>query len=256
MSQAFLATNWISSSFRINMPPERGSASYHWDPIVVSARTDDRPQAVSLNSAANPSKRGAVARLVFGLDSFLRRRLGVIEYSSHPDCLFRIDLRRLNHALTLSDGTALLPGDEIVQLHFWNERVPQYDGAGANFEWARRFSRALTTSLQELATFLAVRNLQAVKGVRADAALGTTDHMDQVLRFCGHYGFKPVRDTAPATIWSPLHRVGENILISLLILAHNRRAFGLDCLRRSRADVFLTRAELDERFGRRESRMQ
>jgi hypothetical protein len=238
------------------MPPERGSASYHWDPIVVSARTDDRPQAVSLNSAANPSKRGAVARLVFGLDSFLRRRLGVIEYSSHPDCLFRIDLRRLNHAMTLSDGTTLLPGDEIVQLHFWNERVPQYDGAGANFEWARRFSRALTTSLQELATFLAVRNLQAVKGVRADAALGTTEHMDQVLRFCGHYGFKPVRDTAPATIWSPLHRVGENVLISLLILAHNRRAFGLDCMRRSRADVFLTRAELDERFGRRESRMQ
>jgi YkoP-like protein len=238
------------------MPPERGSARYYWDPSVVSARTDDRPQAAAVNSPANPSKRGAAARLVFGLDAFLRRRLGVIEYSSHPDCLFRIDLRRLNHRIELSDGTTLLPGDEIVQLHFWNERVPRYDGAGANFEWARRFSSNLITSLQELAAFLAARNLHSVKGVRADVALGTAEHMDQVLRFCGHYGFKPVRHAAPATIWSPLHRVGENVLIGMLILAHNRRAFGFDCLRRSRADVFLTRAELDKRFGRRERHRQ
>jgi hypothetical protein len=73
--------------------------------------------------------------------------------------------------------------------------------------------------------------------------------VDQVLRFCDHYGFKPVRKTVPVTVRSHLHRFGENILISLLILAHNRRAFRLDCLRRSRADVFLSRAKLDERFG-------
>jgi hypothetical protein len=36
----------------------------------------------------------------------------------------RIELRRLDHAITLSDGTELLPGEEIVQLHFWNESVP------------------------------------------------------------------------------------------------------------------------------------
>ena len=202
-----------------------------------------------MHSGGSPPHRGWLGRFVFGLDDWLCRRFGVIEFSTHPDCIFRIELRRLDHAITLSGGTALRPGDAIVQLHFWTERVPQYDGAGAGFEFARRFNRALVFSLRELATFLAVRDLTAVQGVRADVALGTAGHMDQVLRFCGHHGFQPIRHTAPATIWSPLHRLGENILISLLILAHNRRAFRLDCLRRSRADVFLTRAELDRRFA-------
>jgi hypothetical protein len=85
--------------------------------------------------------------------------------------------------------------------------------------------------------------------VRADAALGTSEHLDQVVRFCGHLGFKPLRKTMPQTARSHLHRFGENILIGLLILAHNPRAFRMDCLRRGRADVFLTRAALDQRFG-------
>lgn len=200
---------------------------------MISERTSPKP--------------GWLARLVFGLDAWLRRRMGVFEYSSDPDCIFRIELRRLNNAITHCDGTALLAGDEIIQLHFWSERIPQYDGAGATFQWARRFHRGLDFSLRE---FLSKRNLQAVQGVRAEVALGTAEHMDQVLRFCGHLGFRPVQETAPVKIRSRLHRFGENILISLLILAHNRRAFRMDCLRRSRADVFLTRATLDEHFGR------
>jgi hypothetical protein len=216
----------------------------------VFGQGHDQPKEVPAHSQRAPSKRSSLARLVFGLDGWLRRRAGVIEYSTDPNCVFRIEPRRLDHAITLSNGTTLLPGEEIVQLHFWTERIPQYDGAGATFEWARRFNQGFHSSLRELASFLSKGDLQAVKGVRASVALGTAEHIDQVLRFCSHYGFTPVRDTAPVTALSHLHRFGENILISLLILAHNRRAFRLDCLRRSRADVFLTRAELDERFGR------
>jgi hypothetical protein len=202
-----------------------------------------------VHSGSDPPQRNWLGRFVFGLDDWLCRRQGVMEFSAHPECIFRIEMRRLDHAIALFGGTALRPGDAIVQLHFWSERVPQYDGAGAGFEFARRFNRALVLSLRELAAFLAARDLTAVRGVRADVALGTAEHMDQVLRFCGHHGFQPIRETAPATAWSRLHRLGENILISLLILAHNRRAFRLDCLRRGRADVFLTRAELDRRFA-------
>jgi hypothetical protein len=217
--------------------------------VAVLGQNYNRLKGVPAHSEATSSKPGSLARLVFGLDAWLRRRAGVVEYSSHPECIFRIELRRLKHRLVLCDGTALLPGDEIVQLHFWNERVPRYDGAGATFQWARLFNRRFDVSLKELASFLSRSDLQAVRGVRADVALGTAEQMDQVLRFCGHYGFRPVRETAPHTVWPHLHRFGENILISLLILAHNRRAFRMDCLRRSRADVFLSRANLDERFG-------
>jgi hypothetical protein len=237
------------------MPAGTGGQGFDWDCVAVSGQVYDRPQEAPAHSAGRSSQRGWPARLVFALDALLRRRIGIIEYSADPDCVFRIELRQLKHAITLSDGTALLPGEEIVQLHLCTERLPRYDGAGATFDWARRFSRLFISSLQELASYLSRHDLRQVQGVRADAAFGTAEHMDQVLRFCGHYGFKPVRDNAPVTFGSHLHRLGENMLISLLILAHNRRAFRLDCLRRSRADVFLTRAELDERFGRRGSRL-
>ena len=132
----------------------------------MSAGSVDRPPTVSVHSGGSPPHRGWLGRFVFGLDDWLCRRFGVIEFSTHPDCIFRIELRRLDHAITLSGGTALRPGDAIVQLHFWTERVPQYDGAGAGFEFARRFNRALVFSLRELATFLAVRDLTAVQVAR------------------------------------------------------------------------------------------
>jgi hypothetical protein len=221
----------------------------NWDFVAVSGQSYDRPSRPLVHSDETSSQPGWLARLVFGLDARLRRHFGVIEYSSDPDCLFRIELRRLDHAITLCDGTVLPAGEEIVQLHFWNERVPHYDGAGATFRWARQFNRMFDLSFRQLSSFLSEHDLKAVRGVRADAALGTSEHMDQVLRFCDHYGFKPVKTSAPVTVGSHFHRFGENILIGLLILAHNRRAFRLDCLRRSRADVFLPRAKLDERFG-------
>jgi hypothetical protein len=241
-----------ASGFEVKSGSEcekEGVEERDWNFVAVSGQSYDRPSKTLVHSDEASSRTGWLARLVFELDARLRRRLGLIEYTSDPDCIFRIELRRLDHPITLSDGTELLPGEEIVQLHFWNERIPRYDGAGANFQWARQFSRLLGHSLRELSSFLSRHDLKAVRGVRADVALGTSEHMDQVLRFCDHFGFRPLRNTMPVTARSLLHRFGENILIGLLILAHNRRAFRLDCLRRSRADVFLPRAKLDERFG-------
>jgi hypothetical protein len=220
----------------------------------VCEHTDDRRVKSPVHRDAVSSQPGWPAQLVFALDARLRKRLGVIEYTADPECIFRIHLRRVQHATMLADGATLLPGDEIVQLHFWNERIPHYEGAGATFRWARQFNRMLALSLRELSSFLSRDDFKAVRGVRADVAMGTAEHMDQVLRFCDHFGFIPVEETVPDTVRSHLHRFGENILIGLIILAHNRRAFRMDCLRRSRADVFLPRATLDDRFGRERAR--
>jgi len=230
--------------------PAGGRGGPDRDFVAVSGQSYDRRVKVPVQSDETASPPGWPAQLVFGLDARLRRRLGVIEYTANPDCIFRIDRRRVAHATKLADGATLEAGEEIVQLHFWNERVPHYDGAGATFQWARQFNRVLALSLRELSSFLSRDDFKTVRGVRADVALGTAEHMDQVRRFCGHFGFIPVQKTTPDTIGTHLHRFGENILIGLLILAHNRRAFRMDCLRRSRADMFLPRATLDERFGR------
>jgi hypothetical protein len=58
------------------------------------------------------------------LDRWLQRLQGIFEYSHKPDCFFRISFNRLRTEVVLSDGTVGRPGDQVVELHLWNERIP------------------------------------------------------------------------------------------------------------------------------------
>jgi hypothetical protein len=46
-----------------------------------------------------------------------------------------------------------------------------------------------------------------------------------------------------------LHRFGENILISLIVLAHNPGALRPDTLKRVRVPIYLSRRVLEKKFG-------
>jgi hypothetical protein len=60
---------------------------------------------IEILPGANRHKRPSWAELIFALDSWLRRREGVFEYSHKPDCIFRAQLSRLSSDVLLSDGT-------------------------------------------------------------------------------------------------------------------------------------------------------
>jgi hypothetical protein len=79
---------------------------------------------------ANRHTRPLWAELVFALDSWLRRREGVFEYSHKPDCIFRAQLSRLSSDVLLSDGTFGRPGDRVIDLHLWNAYSRLFPGLG------------------------------------------------------------------------------------------------------------------------------
>lgn len=84
-------------------------------------------------------------------DAFLRRVMGIYEFSDRPDCLFRLGRRRSPEAWSLADGTHVNKGDLIGELHFWNEHIPPMSPNGPDLAWARRFWHQLHTSLDLLA---------------------------------------------------------------------------------------------------------
>jgi YkoP domain len=185
---------------------------------------------------------------IFGLDRWLRRRQGVYEYSSDPACLFRIQRARADRALSLSDGTCIDAGDPILNLHLWNEHMPAMTPEGATMAWARQVSRALGTSLGELAQYLAQSpELDDIAVLRADMRLGTAEKSAQLARIMAHYGF----ESADCEIESAglLHRFGENIFIFLLVLATNPATVRAPILWRARKQVYLSRAALERRHG-------
>ncbi len=184
------------------------------------------------------------------IDRHLRRRLEVGEYSHAPACIFRLRILRCSDDLVLSDGTQLRPGDPIVDLHFWNEQIPRMPPAGPTLSWAHQFLQSLAFSLRELADYLSRRpDLSDAIALRANIALGPAAQHARIIRLVRRLGFEVVRSDKPRSIAQHLHRFGENLFISLLVLARNAPALRADSMRREHVIAYLSRRTLDERFG-------
>ena len=111
--------------------------------------------AVGEPGARNASGGGWLQSAVFALDRRIRDKLGVYEYTVHPECLFRLQLVHVEDPLVLADGTAVASGSRALALHLWNERIPVMGPLGPTLAWARRTDRAIHASLHELARYLA-----------------------------------------------------------------------------------------------------
>lgn len=190
-----------------------------------------------------------LSRPVMALDRWLRRRYAIREYSDRSDCLFRYRIAAAAEPAALSDGTVLRPGDAVLELHFWNEHFPPFGPGGPDLAWARQVRRSLENSLRELAAFLARHpELDHLPALRGLVALGSAGQAAQLLRLCLRLGFEPVPAPAPGPL-ARLHRLGENMLIVLLVLALNRRALAPALLRRTRTLVYMPRSVLLRCYG-------
>lgn len=180
---------------------------------------------------------------IFRLDGWLRRRQAVFEYSDREDCILRIQVATADHAVSLGDGTRIRPGDRLVNIHLWNEHIPPASRAH-DVGWARLISHRLAGSLCELDRTLERRpELRDTVAIVADMALGTEGRGGQIVRMSQRYGFEAVDDESDRPSGG-LHRVGENILMFLLVLAANPTAARLSVLRRGRRRVYLSRDAL------------
>ncbi len=204
----------------------------------------------SAKRVRSPHSHPWLAWAIFALDTRLRRRLTVIEYSAHPSCIFRLGIARSRRGLTLRDGTRLQAGDRVAQLHLWNAHIPPVPRNGATIRWARSVRRDIATSLRELAHYLASRpDLRDINIICADVPSGTPAQSPQVARIMGYFGFEAFTAHEPLSVGERVHRFGENILISLTVFAQNAAALRLDTLSRVRVPIYLSRRTLDEKFG-------
>jgi hypothetical protein len=188
--------------------------------------------------------------MVTALDDRLRLRYGVFEYSHRPDCLFRIQFVTSNDDYVLSDGTCIRAGARLGNLHVWNEQFPCFSGKGPTLAWGQRVNRAFNFSLRELSHFLdARRDFDDVIAIGANLTFEPAERSDQLARFVARFGFERIAATGPRSFRQQMHWFGENILISMMVLARNAAALRADTLRRDRTLMFLSRRELRRRYG-------
>jgi len=190
-----------------------------------------------------------MARAVLTLDRWLRQQQGIFEYTSHAECLFRLEQGRADQTLRLADGTCIRRGEPILKLHIWNEQVPRMGRQGPTVGWARRLRRAMEISLHEMARWLKTRaDLRDIAAICADMQLGTAVENRQLARIVMRYGFE-TQDVPDAGRSNRLHHIGERILMCMLVLATNPAALRAGTLRRDYMRIYLSRAVLERRYG-------
>lgn len=198
----------------------------------------------------SPYSRSWLAELIFALDAWLRRHHAVFEYTSNPACVFRLDVSNAPRSLTLRDGTRIRAGQRIARLHFWNEQVPPLPENGPTIAWARQMQRAIQISLSELARYMrSCADLGDITMILGDAPSGTRAQREQLARIMARFGFEAIVESEDLPIGERLRRFGENILISLIVFAHNAGALRADTLRRVRLPLYLSRRALERQFG-------
>ncbi|HLH11821.1 MAG TPA: hypothetical protein VKV77_08085, partial [Methylovirgula sp.] len=193
---------------------------------------------------------GWLGALLRPLDARLRSSQGIREYTSAAECILRIQLVASDQDVLLSDGTQIRRGDQIIDLHFWTEQVPTIPESGVSLAWARRLTRSFEFSLRELARVLHCRReFDDVQAIRCNLALGPAERSAQIARIMRHCGFERLAARPPQTLSEKMRRLGENILISLLVAARNARAIRSDTLRRDRTLTFISRPMLERLYG-------
>lgn len=187
-------------------------------------------------------------RWILGLDRRLRRYYGIYEYTTHRECMLRAERCCADERMVLSDGTRVQIGDALLRLHLWNEHVPPMGAHGPSMAWARRIERQMALSLAELARHLSQSAEGAtVAGVCAQMRLASSHQGLQLSRILGRFGFEtvprpPIEDTRT------LRRIGENILVVMLMLATNPISLRTGVLRRGCVRVAISRAALLRRY--------
>jgi hypothetical protein len=189
-------------------------------------------------------------RVVFGIDGALRRWQSVVEFTGDPGCILRIKVARLDQDLVLADGTSARVGDRFIDLHLWNEQIPAMPKEGASIAWARQMHVCFQQSLRQLARYLTDRpDLADVSVVRCTLMFAGPERDGQMARLLGRYGFELAPPATTVTSAERARRLGENILISLIVLARNQVALRRDTLRRGRTRMFMSRKLLEQRYG-------
>ena len=160
------------------------------------------------------------------------------------DCLLRLRRCRAAYPVFLRN-LVIRPGDDVLELHLWNDRIPVLPRGGADLGWAGRTGRLFAASLRTVADHLdsdpALRTSRAVCGttilIRPE---------DASLCLMARLGFEVLPARHPLGRFSEFW---ENAYAWGLMWTYNPASLrGRSLLRLRRAGIWMARDEFLRRY--------
>lgn len=186
-----------------------------------------------------------LSRAVRGVDSLLRQRLGIQEFTEDEDCVFRVAVAVAPRSVLLSDGVAVHEGDPVLQLHLWNEHLPLMPSVGPTPAWANLMKRRLRHSLMRVAVYMEhERQLQPVVALHGEPPFGSRLGAPQMVRTAQRFGFDVIEPTAQPDMRDRIHELFDSMLLWGLTWAFNPAGARKKTLLRHRYQLWISRAKL------------
>jgi hypothetical protein len=206
--------------------------------------------ATSAPSAGSGSHPTLPHCLIRGLDAALRRFYGVHEFSNQPDCLLRIAIGRAAGDVRLAEGSNVLRGAEVLELHLWNEHLPNLPSHGTGLGRSNALRRRIGESLSRLACHITSEpSLGRIEALRARTAFVSGNRTGKLLRIARAYGFDTVHTAGPCSAWRRAHDFWENFFIWGLAWTFNPAALRGKGLLRLRCEIWISRDAFMARYG-------
>ena len=211
----------------------------HWPALSPEATLPKSSFPVCADAGSSNT---VIQAVIFQLDRVLRRWQGIYEFSQADDCLLRVAKRRANQRISLPDGTAVRPGDEILEIHWWNEHVACLVADRPALARAKYLLALVQHSFEQLARYLVTApEAQDVRFVHGNAVLPMRGRRNEITARVRSYGFAVVhRD---AGFFERVHDFFEQYLVWALLWAfhHHRPEMKSHSLRR--VDLWAARGE-------------
>jgi len=175
---------------------------------------------------------------------------GIYEFAPEDDCIVRIAFRKSDRELTLSDGTRILQGETIGELHLWNEHIPPMPKEGPDLAWGLQFHRLMRRSLAELVRYIeSAPEWKGIRAFRGESAVDAQEGLQQATELLGRLGFDLLPLGRSISRLKPFLEFWENIYLWGLIWTFNPASLkGKRLLDLQRCQIWISRRRLLERY--------
>ncbi len=169
---------------------------------------------------------GKLLRLILiKFDHFLSKLQGVKTFTDNPECILR-------YKVIKKDGKIL------IELHLWNEHIPQVPPDGTDLFWGKRFQKLFFNSLKELMIFIENSSFKDADWFMGEIAFFFKDQY-KVVRFLKKIGFE-VYPIEGRNIFQKFFIFLQNCYSFLLIYAYNPNSLkGKDFWKGKRYKLFI-----------------
>ncbi len=184
-----------------------------------------------------------------GIDAFLRRQLGILEFTEDPECLIRISQSRAPRLLVLPSGDEIRPGGAVLQIHLWNEHLAIIPQTGSTAAWGNLFKRRMRHSLALLGQHIEQEpHYRDIVAITASPTFPDRLGPLTLTRVCEYFGWEIVAPEQKKHFHS-LHAWLDSLLVWGLIWAFNPTALRGRGTSYSRIEVWMSRSRLLDRYA-------